>query len=593
MIKHKYTVSVLLGLLIASFLPVLAIGAYSSDDFYALRSQESLSLPHSETVAFSHKSTSGAHDILSRRTFAFRADKDSVVSILFSNARSGESANILTASVFSDNGEKICEEQTENVQGTSHIEYISAYGGVYFLVLESRAAVAGEYSCDLSISASSDFDKNSIYAFPHKKEYKPSSHKALSFSELFSNEKYESADKYKVSVFEFSHEAGSVFSYKLNVKDNSLSPYAVVMSYDGEVYTPHISNKGEGYACGDAIELFYSANSYLFVFTDGNFSLEADMLFHSEYKITELGDGYSGTVDTSATSLMYDQAKIDALASAFPFADIKNREVMFFSFTNAQSSVVSYLCDRDEHKYLTLVSDRQGLSPYSTYPMRSYGEYCSEISPCKYCYSAYINDGESFYLCYTGTGSQTYIEVQSAPTHTTEFTPNEKYKPQDVIAHMPIQNIYSDSEIYEKLGIEKDSPDLMKTDGYVMEDEQGVRYYFSHDSELIVPDVDGNIKLYATVECVYNSNTESQRTEHLSFFISDLSSDRGFLSPIINDMVDYVKENPVSGTVIIIASAACVGAVALFTVFYVAKRKKVKATKSQSAVNEASGNGDE
>ncbi len=579
MIKHKQTVTVFLSLLLLIFLPIVSYAAEEKEDFFAKRREQTLALPHESEITFLHKQTSSGHSILESHTFSFRAERDSVVSILFSNGATlvdgGESYNTITASVYSDEGKKICEEQTDISSDTAHIEFVSAYGGVYFLVLESRATAAGDYPCSFSVCSASDYEKNTIDTFPHMEEYIEGSHKSLSFSKLFLNTKYGFADKYKVSVFEFSHEAGSVFSYKLSVPDTALSPYAVIMTFDGDVYTPHISHEGEGYSCGDAIELSYSAKSYLFIFSDGSFSLEADMLLHNEYKIKDMGQAFSGKLDTSDAPLMYDQEKIDAIAKAFPFSEIKNRNIIFFSFQSTQSSVVSYLCDRGEHKFLTLVSDEMGLSHSSSYPMRKFGEYCSEISPCEYCYSSYINDGTKFYLCYTGTAISTYAQVQSTPTHTTSFVPEQKYKPEDILPRITVQNIYSDSDIYINLGIEKSSPDLMKISGYMLEDENGCRYYFSYDEDITVPDVDGKIKLYATVDCIYNSNNASKSTtvEHHSFLVCELYCDRGFLAPIIEDVAEYFEGNLWLIFIIVALSASGIGTGAFFAVKHIRKKK--------------------
>ncbi len=568
MAKHKYTVIIVLSLLFSMLLPTSAVFADTGKDFYSSRYEAGLSLPHEEKLTFSHKESGTSHNILDSRTFSFRADTGGIVSILFSNGSAketeSEAYNILRASVYTDEGKKICEEQTDAVSNTSHIEFVSAYGGIYFLVLESRAAVAGEYDCEFSISSVSSYQKNKLDSFPNQKEYSERTHKSLSFSELFSNSKYDNADNYKVSIFEFSHEAGSIFSYKLNIKEDGLAPYAVVMSYDGALYTPHISNEGEGYACGDAVELSYNAHSYLFVFSDGNFTLEADLLLHQDYNITELGSSFSGMLSTSGMSLMYDSESFDKLTQSFPFSDIKNREAIFYSVSSPQSSVVSYLSDRGEHKFLTIVSESKGLSPRSVYPLREYGEYCSEISPSELCYSAYINDSTKFYICYTGTSSEIYLEIQSSPTHTSTFSPAEKYKPDDILSSVAIQNIYSDVDIFKRLGIEKNAPDLMKIGGYMLVDETGCRYYFSPSGEIKIPNVDGKIKLYVIVDCEYNSNTEAPQTEHYYFLVSELISDRGFFAPMIEDVVDYVKANPIIGITVLIVSFGAIVAARFF-----------------------------
>ncbi len=443
---------------------------------------------------------------------------------------------------------------------------------MYFLFLESRSTAAGEYSCNFSITSSSDYEKNTISSFPHSNTYTSDNHATAAYSHIFGAAEDESRDAYRVSIFEFSHEAGSVFSYKLNTTESSVAPYAAVMSYDGDVYTPHISKTGEGYACGDAIELSYSASSYLFVFSDGEFTLQADMLVHNEYVIEKLAPKFSGNINISDSSPMYDSDKIAALAADFPFSDIKNRNVKFFSVDCTPSSVVSFLCDRGEHKYLTIVSDEIGLSHSSVYPMRKFGEYCSEIDPCMYCYSAYINDGSSYYICYTGTGTEAYISLQSSPTHKSSFVPAEKYAPEDILTPGQIQDIYSDSDIYIKLAIDKVFPDLMRAGGYMLEDESKNRYYYAYGSDITVPYVDGKVKLYAVIECTY-SEDDGKRAEHYSFLVGEINVERGFIKQVFKDVSDYVSANPIGIVIIFVACGAIVGAGVYYAVPYIKKHK--------------------
>ena len=564
---------------------VPAAATDTKTDFFRERCGESLPLPHESTHTFSHEKEGSGHAILDSTTLSFRAERDSIVSILFSGGAvtidGNDVKNTVTATVYDDQGNKICEELTDTEAESAHIEFVCAYGGVYFLGLESRATAAGEYVCSYSISKKSDYDKTQINAFPHKAEYNEKNHSTVPFSELFSNAKYDSADKYKVSIFELAHEAGSVLHYQLNASDGALTPSAVFMSYDGNVYTPHTSHTGTDYSCGDAIELYYSAKSYLFVFSDGNFSLDADVLVHNEYKITELGSSFSGNLDTSGSVLMYDEEKLSAIREAFPFTDIKNRSILFFAFDCAQSSVVSYICDRGEHKFFSLVSDELGLSHSSAYPMREFGGYCSEISPYKYCYDSRINDSARFYLCYTGTGNVSFVEVQSAPTHTTSFLPEQKYKPGDIIPHMTIQNIYSDEQTYKRLGIDESLPDVMKIGGYMMIDEAGARYYFDSGSDITVPDVDGKIKLYATLECVYNSNSDKESTLHHSLLISEITSDRGFFAPIIESVTEFFEGRVWLAFLLGGVAVAGIGTGVFFTVKHI-KKKKGKSIESDT-----------
>ncbi len=577
MIKRRASLAILIYILLSCVMSTPTAATDTKTDFFRARSGETLSLPHESSHVFSHVQDGSEHAILDSTTLGFCAERDSIVSICFSGGAvaidGNETKSTVTATVYDDQGNKICEDITDTEANSSHIEFICAYSGVYFLGLESRATVAGEYTCNYSISAKSGYEKKSIDAFPHKAEYNESNHSSVYFSELFPNAKNDSSDKYKVSIFELSHEAGSILHYKIKASDGAPTPSAVLMSYDGNVYTPHTSHACADYSCGDAIELCYTAKSYLFVFSDGNFSLEADLLVHNEYKIKELGSSFSGSLDTSDSVLMYDEEKLSAIKEAFPFTDIKNRNVIFFVFDCAQSSVVSYICDRSEHKFFSIVSDELGLSHNSTYPLREFGGYCSEISPFKYCYDSRISDGSKFYLCYTGTGNGSFVEVQSATTHTTSFIPEEKYKPGDIIPHIQIQNIYSDEQIYKRLGIDESLPDVMRIGGYMMIDEAGTRYYFGSGSDITVPDVDGKIKLYSILECVYNSNSDRESTLHHSLLISEITSDRGFFAPIIESVTEFFEGRVWLAFLLGGVAFAGIGTSVFFTIKHIKKKK--------------------
>ncbi len=579
MIKLKKAIAVLLSVLLLSPFGTMAASAVSKTEFYSQRASEADTLPIQSTHTFSHTNTGSELNVHNSHTVSFRAEKDSIVSILFSNTQEGvknsEKINFITASVYSDTANKICEAQTDTETEASHIEFVSAYSGVYFLVLDSRAIKEGQYSCSYSISAATDYEKNEISSFPHTNSYTENNHQAYTLSELFSNEKYQNADSYRVSVFEMPCEAGTVFSYKLNTGENALTPYAVLMSYDGEVYTPHVSHAGQGYLCGDAIELSYSAKTYLFVFSDGNFTLEADTLLHNEYKITELGSAFSGHLDTSLSALMYDDEKISQIKKDFPFSDIKNRNVIFFAFDNEASSAVSFICDRSEHKFLSLVSDINGLSHSSVYPMREFNKYCSEISPCEYCYASYVNDHTKFYLCYTGTSDKLYAEVSSAVTHTSTFTPEEKYKPKDIIPRPTMQNIYSDAEILKKLGADLSSADVIKISGYMLQSEGGERFYYSYSSDITVPDIDGRLFIYATVECIYNSSSGNPKTQYLNLLVAQIVSDRGFVAAVINEIQGLFDGRPWLIVGICVVSASALGTGIFILIKHIKKKKTI------------------
>ena len=557
------------------------VSAHTDSVFFEKRYESPISLPYSERITYSHKATeSGTHTILDSRMYAFRAEEGAIVGVLFQSGTlssgSQGSKSTVDATVYSDTGAKIAQTKTDGGADASHLEFIPAYTGVYYLTLSSRAAEAGEYSGTVSIRCAPKYQKNSINKFPHSYNYSKKTHKQATLSELFESDEYTRLGvDCAISIFEFSHEAGSIFSYKINTPDKSQSPEGKLFLRTDDVYTARASSQGASYLSGDAAELGYDGPSYLIIYGGGTFTLNADLLTHEKYVIYELDASFCGKLDVSNSSLMYDPQKISELIADFPFSDIENREAVFFKLSVEQSSVISYLCDRREHKYFSLVSDEKGLSPHSSYPLRQYGSYCSEVSPSKLCYNACVCDGSSAYLCYTGTDSYSYVELYTNRTHSASFSFEPKYKPGTELSPISISDIYNDSDKYTLLGIEDCAPDAVMISGYCMIGAKGERYYYPSSASLTVPDEHGTVKIYAVIASVYNSGTEKELCRYHSVYITDIVSDKGFLLPIIEDIAEYIADNPEKSTALIAVVAVLFLSGAVILVIVIKKKKAV------------------
>ena len=571
------------------------LSAVTSADFYESRYENILTVPYSENITFSHaKSSDGlSHSILDSRVYAFRAEEGCIIGVLFQKgavSSDGQAAkSAVSATIYNDTGDRIAQAETDSDGNDgAHIEFIPAYTGIYYVELSSRSAAAGEYASRISIHCAKKYQKSSISKFPHSFNYSKNTHKTLTLSELFQSDEYTKLGiDTNISIIEFAHDAGSIFSYKLNSPDKSAIPSGRLLCKKGDIYTARDSENGDSYASGDAAELGYSGTSYLIVYSNGTFTLSADVLAHEKYVIYELESDFCGKLDVSNSSLMYDPQKISELITQFPFSDIKNREVVFFKLNCEPSSVVSYLCDRREHKFFTLVSDEFGLSPDSSHPLRHYGSYCSEVSPSKLCYNAYISDSGSAYLCYTGTDTYSYIELYTNKTHAQSVTFDPKYKPGTPLPSIEVSDIYNDSAIYEKLGTEKHIPDAVRIGGYYIIGTEGERYYYSSDASLTVPDEHGTLKMYALICAVYNSGTQNEISRYHSVYIGDIEADKGFLLPIIEDIVDYIAENPQKSTLLIVCiSIPVIAGVIILVILIKKKRATQKATPTPDKSNQ-------
>ena len=560
----------------------LKISSQADESLYKSRYGDVRELPYISQCIFSHKKDSAdtaEHNILDEHSYAFYAEAGSIVSVYFSHGTSTESGTAgysnVTAAVYSDSAKLICKASSDSFDGKAHLSFIAGYSGIYHAVFSDRSASEGTFVCDFEISSTDSYKTNTLGSFPSSLGYSPNTHKTEELDKIYTNSMYSESGQYKVSIFEFEHDAGSIFSFKLNTPD-TLTPYCVLYTKEADVYTSHNASETDEYACGAAVELDYSGKSYLFVFSSGAFELEADLLLHSDYVTEELTLPYKGELDISDSALMYDSEKIASLMEDFPFSDIKNREIKLFSLTAEQGSVITYLCDRKEHKYFSLVSDKAGLSHNSVYPLRRFGSYCSETNPTAFCYNAYISDSGKAYLCYTGTSTTAYIELRYDLVCKSSVQLEEKYKAGDTLPAITISSLYSDSDIYEYIGLSGKVSEVSKISGYMLEGEDGQRYYYAYESGITAPNEKGSFKLYAVIDstCTYEGAERKTEEKYYSIFISDIFVKKGLALIIGDDITQAISENPITATVIIIITvvALCSAAVAV-TVIIRKKRK--------------------
>ena len=497
----------------------------------------------------------------------------------------------MSVSVYTDTGKKICEGAVGD--SAQILTIMPAYSGVYYLTIESRTVNGGSYCCDIDIKSVKKFNKTSVSSTPYSRNFTLSTSKGTLLSSVFSTKRLHTFSAAYLSVLEFDHKAASIFSYKINTPDGSPIS-ATLLSYSADAYSCHASNTGSGFEAGDAVELDYDGTSYLLVYSEGPFTVEADMLIHNEYKIEALTLPYAGALNTSDSSLLYDDSKINDLKDEYPFANVENRSVKLFEMHVDESSVISLLCDRREHKFFSAVSDEYGLSAYSTFPLRRFSEYCSEIDPSSLCYNSFISDSGKMYLCYFGTASSAYVEIFSNKTHTQNTSFAEKYKPGDALPTVSITNLYDDSYVYDKLGIERQLSDATKISGFFMTNADGDHFYASSSSPT-VPDDHSKMKLYAVIDRAYNSGREDEFHEYYELYIGEFNADKGFLAPIIEDIAEYIADNPTQSiliaAIIILPTAACT--VILIRMLIVKRKKKsLKAEKIESEKKSVSEDGE-
>ncbi|MBQ2863401.1 MAG: hypothetical protein IJE84_04425 [Clostridia bacterium] len=530
---------VTLMLTVLTLLPCAA-SVDAASDVFAHRYDTPTVLPYKSEHTFTHKKDSSLSTLAEPLSLTFHAPTMSIVSICFTKGKSADGAySDITVSVYSDTGELIIKKSAED--SMTLLQFIPVYTGKYHITVESRSASEGEFLCPIEISASTGYSENEISEYPHTKSYTNKNHKTNEVRELYSKTMYPTTE-YKLSVFELSHSAACIVSYKINTQDKS-AVRAVLYTNEGERYMPHQSHATSSYMAGDAQQLSYRENAYLLVYSLGEFSLEIDLIEHNEYKIDALSSDYKGEIKLSDSTPMYDQDKIDALIAEFPFCSIKNKNVKFFKIISSKSSIVSYLCERKEHSCFSLVSDAAGLSPDSVYPLRSFNEYCSEVDPTELCYNSVICDTDTVYLAYTGTDTSAYVELYSSPTHKSSTELEEKYSQDKPLPQIVIDDIYSDRHIYERLGIEQQNTNLTRINGYMLVSEANSRHYYSSSDTVTPPAQKGEYKLYVIINSSYKDANGNTEEKYYTYLVDTIRVDARFSLPTIDEIISAVESN--------------------------------------------------
>lgn len=562
----KLTACLMLAVTVLSF-AVCPVSADERADLFSARYDEPVILPYKDELTFSHDKGTG---VLSSRTLSFHSPTMSIVTICYTNGMAeGGNTSHVTVSVYSDTAELICKKNAED--GVTLLQFIPVYTGTYHVVIESRSADSGEYKASVEISASTGYSQNKIDSYPHSKSYTQKNHKTNKVRELYPKTMYPNTN-YMLSVFELKNTPSSVVSYKLSTPDSS-EIRAVLYTDEGERYLPHQSRAGEGYAAGDAQELYYEKSAYLFVYSKGEFSLELDLLTSGEPTVSEIPASFKGTLDVSDAALLYDEQRLNEIITEFPFSEIKNRNVKFFRLNVNAPCVVSFLCDRKEHAYFSLVSDVYGLSYGSLYPLRSYNEYCSEVEPTTLCYGSVISDGAAVYLAYTGTAERVYAELYSSATHTTLTEFDGKYSQDTPLPQIAIRNIYDDKEIFKILGVEQNAPDISKVNGYMLESESMYRHYYEGTDIITPPAQKGKYKLYVIINSSIMSENGSVEEKYYSYFVSEISIDGKFSLPTVDDIISAVENNdPTAVMLVIILGVILLGGIAAALVTLIKRR---------------------
>ena len=528
-------------LCVISAVSSLSLGiAADTPDIFSSRYNEPIVLPYKNDHTFSHTKASRNTDTTpDPQLLTFHAPTMSIVTICYTKGKGPEGAlSDVTVSVYTDTAQLIVKRSAAG-DGVSLMQFIPVYTGTYHVMIESRSASEGDFTASVEISSSTGYSQNKIAEFPHSKQYTKRAHKTNKVRDLYPKTMYPTTE-YLLSVFEIEHEAGCILSYKINSTDSS-AVHAVLYTDDGSMYTPHQSHASDGYMAGDAQELYYKNCAYLFVYSTGEFTLEMNTINHEEYKISSLPSDCKGEIDVSDAALMYDEAKLEALIGEFPFCSIKNRNVKFFSIKGEEGSVISYLSERKEHASFSLVSDEEGLSHLSRYPLREYNDYCSEVDPTELCYNSVISDSGKVYLAYTGTDTKTYIELFSSPTHTTLTTFEKKYSEEDPLPLIAIRDIYHDREIYDSLGIEHRAADITKINGYMLVSEDNYRHYYEGTGVITPPAQKGKYKLYVIINSTYKDAHDRIEQRYYAYPITEITVPGKFSIPTVDDIINAVS----------------------------------------------------
>lgn len=558
--------ALLLGAMMA--FPHWVISPEATTDDYAspAESVNAHSLPYSATLTFTHDGSASGEVIND-----IRCKKLSIVTVSAIGNIEGDRVELRA---YTDSGELIAISSA--AEGESCIlQFLPAYTGSYRIITACRNTSAEISEVSLYVSEFTKYKANDTGELPISEDHSKKTHKYSHASSLLPAHAKD-ADGWEVSVFSFSHGAGDVLSYRVSTAGDMLIR-AALFTYEGSVYRPHPSYAAQSYEAADAQQLHYAGDAYLLVYSSGEFTLEADLLECRASTPEPISLPLSGKLDMTGGEMCYDETEYAKLISEFPFCGVKNTYVKYFSIEADKASVISLMCERREHASFSLVSDERGLSSGSVFPLRSYSSYCSETKPTEMCLDAVVSDSGRAYVVYTGSSLDAYVEIEASHLYSTDHRYESEYHKNTPIPAPKTVSLYSDSALFSRIGLSPHDSESTETVGYVIECEDGTKYYCNAEDPILPPEKKGECRLYAAVRriCVRDSLGEGQT--HLVPICTFKTTGVLFI-PTIEEIIEDIENNePVSALYFLILLIPIAGAGAAVYLVVLRKRKRRKA----------------
>ena len=557
-------------------IPTLSFFAFAEKDTYNVRYSEAKALPIKETVTFDHTND----NISSEVNIYFEASKGSLVSItfpLYLENRKEQTVAKLSAAIYDDSGRCISRSGLSDTIGA--LTFLCGYGGKYCLTVTSRSAQPVTFEATVNVDQATISSFFEVSSLPYKKTVLTGNKSCVPCTTLHSEHIFECEGECTAAIFKIPQTAAGAISYKINQRSSSGHLESILYTFEGENYKTRIGKQGDGYVRGDATEISYNGEAYLFVYTTGDFDISIDFTKHTDYLIDKITLPYSSKIYLSDSRQLYESEDYESLISDFPFTDIKNRSVKLFSMDVPKSSVVTVICDRTDYKYISLLSDESGLSYNSVYPLREHGSYYSESSPSPLCYKSFISDGEKVYLSYTGSDTSAYVYIVSHPTHKNMTSFDGTYTPSSILPKIPISGVYSDTDVLSMIGMENIGSFITKVSGYMLVSSTGQKYYYLLDKDIYTPTKQGEYKVYAVVDCIYSdeNDTEQSHTRHIQLYLGSINiKHSGILGLIPDNIGDIVGEHPILWSMVITSVVVTLIILALIVTRIVILRKRRK-----------------
>ena len=564
--KKTYTLRGICVLLLCVLLTfsssVIFIKASTDNTTTPKEANDAHSLPYSAELAF-------AQDGSAVGEAKVRDIKCKRLSIVTVSAIGKSEHDRIELRAYSDSGDLISISSADEGERCT-IQLLPSYTGTYQITVACRNTTIDISEVSLYASEYTKYKLNETDTFPISEAYTKKNHKNTHASS-FLPPRTKDADGWVVSVFSFSHDAGDALSYKVSTAGDMVVR-AVLFTYEGGAYHAHGSYEVQTYEAADAQKLHYKGNAYLLVYSSGEFTLEADLLKCRTSEPEPISLPCTGKLDTTGGTKCYDEDEYARLISEFPFCDVKNTYVKYFSVEADANTVISLMCERREHTSFAIVSDMAGLSSESLFPLRSYSSYCSETQPTKMCLDTVICDSGKAYIAYTGSSLDAYVEIKAAPLYSAELTYENEYHKNTPIPAQNMDRLYSDSALFARLGLSNHDSESIETLGYIIECEDGTKYYYDTEDEILPPEKKGDCRLYTVVRriCVRDGWGSSQT--HLVLMCTFKTTGVLFI-PTIEEILENI-ENKQHAPFLYILILLTVGAVAGIAVYVVLRKKK-------------------